>query len=86
VAQAEQLAREAVSIVKKTDGLNNHGDVILGLAAVLRLSDRRKEAVSTTEDALDLYTQKATRPRLARLASFCRNSGEHDRRASLTLP
>jgi hypothetical protein len=70
VAQAEQLAREAVSIVKKTDGLNNHGDVILGLAEVLRLSDRRKEAVSTTEDALDLYTQKGNTASVGKTCKF----------------
>jgi hypothetical protein len=86
VAQAEQLAREAVSIVKKTDGLNNHGDVILGLAAVLRLSDRRKEAVSTTEDALDLYTQKGNTASVGKTCKLLQELREHDRRASLTLP
>ena len=72
-AAAEALAREAVALVEPTDLLSHHGDAMLDLADVLRLSGRTGEAGGAACDALALYERKgnlvsAQRARL-RLAS-----------------
>jgi predicted ATPase/class 3 adenylate cyclase len=58
LAQAELLAREAVALAEKTDGLNLQGDAFLHLADALRAAGRRREAVAAAERALSLYERK----------------------------
>ena len=55
---AQQLAREAVAIVEKTDALNLQGDAIADLAEVLRLGGHIEEAADEQERALERYERK----------------------------
>ena len=55
---AEELAREAVAIIDRTDEINHQADVRRGFAEVLRLAGRAEEARSQLEQALELYEQK----------------------------
>ncbi|MBA2462344.1 MAG: AAA family ATPase [Actinobacteria bacterium] len=56
--EAEEIAREALSIVERTDLLGLQGDVLLDLGEVLRLSGREDEAHGCAERALALYERK----------------------------
>jgi class 3 adenylate cyclase len=58
LAQAELLAREAVALAEKTDGLNLQGDAFLNLADTLRAAGRSADAVKAAERALLLYERK----------------------------
>ena len=58
LGEAEALAREAVEIAERTDGLNLHGDALLDLAVVLRAAERPREAAASAERALALYERK----------------------------
>ena len=73
-AEAERLAREAVAIAERTDGLNFQGDALCDLAEVLHAAGRTDEAADALEQALDRYERKQNlamvaqvRPRLERL-------------------
>jgi tetratricopeptide (TPR) repeat protein len=55
IEEAEKLAREAVSIAEKTDWYWSHGDALIDLADVLRLSGRGGEARPVLEKAVDVY-------------------------------
>lgn len=57
-AEAEELGREAVAIIDRTDEVNHHALLRLGLAEVLWLAERPEEARSQAERALELYEQK----------------------------
>jgi tetratricopeptide (TPR) repeat protein len=74
-AEAERLAREAVTIGEGTDGLHWQGDAHADLAEVLMLSGKAGEATAALEHALDRYERKGnlvmarrTRDRLAAAA------------------
>ncbi len=56
--EAETLAREAVVIIERTDGLNLRGDAHCDLAEVLTASGRIDEAVAALEQALERYERK----------------------------
>ena len=56
--EAETLAREAVAIVERTDGLNFQGDALCDLADVLTAADRSDEAAAALTGALDRYERK----------------------------
>jgi class 3 adenylate cyclase/tetratricopeptide (TPR) repeat protein len=56
--EAERLAREAVSITERMDGLNLQGDAYCDLAAVLAAAGRTNEAAEALEQALDRYERK----------------------------
>ena len=58
LAEAEDLAREAVRLAAATDSLDMHGSSLLDLAEVLRIADRPEEAVPIVEDAFWLFEQK----------------------------
>ena len=58
IDEAEALAREAVMLAAQTDVLNLHGDALLDLGRVLRLSARTAEAAEVTDSAARLYDQK----------------------------
>jgi tetratricopeptide (TPR) repeat protein len=73
-AEAEQLAREAIAIIERTDGLTFQGDALSDLAEVLTAGGRSDEAAAALEQALDRYERKRnlvlarrTRARLAEL-------------------
>jgi class 3 adenylate cyclase len=73
-AEAEALAREAVGITERMDGLNNQGDALCDLAEVLAAAGRTEEAADALEQALDRYERKKNlaavaqmRPRLEAL-------------------
>jgi class 3 adenylate cyclase/tetratricopeptide (TPR) repeat protein len=73
-AEAEPLAREAVAITERTDGLNLQADAFGDLAEVLAAASRTAEAADALEQALDRYERKKNlamvaqvRPRLAEL-------------------
>jgi class 3 adenylate cyclase/tetratricopeptide (TPR) repeat protein len=57
-AEAQWLAREAVSIANDTDQLDRQGDAYADLAEVVRLGGKPDEAVSALEHALDRYERK----------------------------
>ena len=57
-AEAERLAREAVTIGEGTDMLNGQGDAYADLAEVLQLSGKAGEAAAELERALDRYERK----------------------------
>ena len=58
VDEAEQLAREAVDLVARTDALNRHGDSLLALAEILHVQGSEDEALENIRGALGLYEQK----------------------------
>jgi tetratricopeptide (TPR) repeat protein len=58
MGEAEELAREALDLVDRTDALNQRADVRLDLAQVLSLGGRLDQAVEAAEEAVRLYQQK----------------------------
>jgi hypothetical protein len=76
---AERLAREAVAIGDRTDGLNVQGDACCDLAEVLHAAGRRDEGDASFGVALERYERKQNlaqaaqvRDRLAVLADSAR--------------
>jgi AAA ATPase domain len=57
-ANAERLAREAVAIAERTDGLSYQGSALCDLSQVLAAAGRRHEAAGAVEQALGRYTRK----------------------------
>jgi len=57
-SEAERLAREAVSLVERTDDINMHADTLVDLALVLAAGGGAGEAVNVLNRAIDLYTAK----------------------------
>ncbi len=55
---AEKLAREAVEIIERTDGLNFQGSAFSDLAEVLTAAGRSDEAAAALAQALDRYERK----------------------------
>ena len=73
-AEAERLAREAVAISERTDGLNGKAHALSDLAEVLAAAGRTEEAAAALEQALERYERKRNlamvaqvRPKLADL-------------------
>jgi tetratricopeptide (TPR) repeat protein len=62
LADAEPLAREAVTIAADTDLLQLLGDGYCDLAQVLEAADRREEAIAAWREALDRYERKQIIP------------------------
>jgi tetratricopeptide (TPR) repeat protein len=74
LARAEALAREAVAVIERTDGLNYQGDALCDLAEVLHAAGRSDEAEAALAQALERYERKQNlamaaqvRDRLAKL-------------------
>jgi class 3 adenylate cyclase len=61
-AQAESLARQAVEIIERTDGLNYQGDSFCDLAEVLAAAGRTDEAAEAWRAAIDRYERKRNVP------------------------
>jgi class 3 adenylate cyclase len=57
-AQAEQLAREAVATIERTDALNWQGDALCDLAEVLHSAGQSDEAAAVLAQALERYEQR----------------------------
>jgi class 3 adenylate cyclase/tetratricopeptide (TPR) repeat protein len=57
-SEAEQLVREAVSIIEQTDALNMQGDNYCDLADVLEQAGNTREAQAALEHAVQLYQRK----------------------------
>jgi len=57
-AEAERLAREAVAIAERTDGLNLQGDALCDLAKVLAAAGKPDEAGAALQQALARYERK----------------------------
>jgi len=55
---AEELAREAVEIVARTDSYGEHGEALLHQAEVLRLGRKPDESRAAVEAALPLFERK----------------------------
>jgi ATP/maltotriose-dependent transcriptional regulator MalT len=61
--RAEELVREAVEIVARTDSYAEHGQTLLDQAEVLRLGGKLAESRSAVESAIVLFERKgATSP------------------------
>jgi class 3 adenylate cyclase/tetratricopeptide (TPR) repeat protein len=58
VVEGEQLGREAVDLVARTDALNRRGDSLLALGEILHLQSSEDEALESIRGALRLYEQK----------------------------
>jgi class 3 adenylate cyclase/tetratricopeptide (TPR) repeat protein len=58
VAEALQASERALKTVESTELLNDHAEVLLRQAAVLRAANRPEEAVTALEEALRLFEQK----------------------------
>jgi class 3 adenylate cyclase len=56
--EAEALAREAVAVTERTNGLNYQGDALCDLAEALTADERADEAAAALEQALDRYERK----------------------------
>jgi tetratricopeptide (TPR) repeat protein len=52
------LALEALDLVRRTDALTDHGNVLLEVAELLRRANRHEQAVARTEEALALFARK----------------------------
>jgi predicted ATPase/class 3 adenylate cyclase len=63
---AEQAAREAVSIIEGTDLLNAQGEALLDLAEVLSSAGREDEARAAATDAARRFERKGNLPSLER--------------------
>jgi class 3 adenylate cyclase/tetratricopeptide (TPR) repeat protein len=57
-AEAQLLAREAVSFWDRTDALSEQGDTLMDFAAVLSAAGRTQEARAALEQALERYERK----------------------------
>jgi tetratricopeptide (TPR) repeat protein len=66
-AEAEGLAREAVAIAERTDGLNDQGGALCDLAEVLAAAGRTEEAGAALGQALDRYERKKNLAMVAQL-------------------
>ena len=56
--QAEDLAREAVTIMGRTDYLALHADALVHLAKVLHAAGKGAEALASAQQAAELYQEK----------------------------
>jgi class 3 adenylate cyclase len=65
--EAEALAREAVTIVERTDALSFQGETWSDLADVLAASGRTDEAAGALEQAIDRFERKKNLARLAQV-------------------
>ena len=60
--EAQRLAREAVAIMERTDGLNFQGAALCDLADVLRVAGHGHEAAAALAEATDRYDRKGNVP------------------------
>jgi tetratricopeptide (TPR) repeat protein len=65
--EAERLAREAVALTERADGLNLQADALSDLAEVLAAGGRNDDAAGVLERALERYARKNNRAMIAQL-------------------
>src|SRR6266542_1691710 len=58
IDQGEALVREALTLIMRTDDLNQQGDTLVDLAEVLALGDRQAEAAQVMGEAASLFDRK----------------------------
>jgi DNA-binding SARP family transcriptional activator len=58
LTEGEELVRDALAIVERTDVLSAHGEVLLDLAEVFRAAGRGDAAAERIEEALELFDRK----------------------------
>ena len=68
--EAEQLAREAVRLIRTTDAPGWQADALIDLAEVLHRSGRQSEARVVATEARDLYAEKGNEIAAARAAAL----------------
>ena len=73
-ADAEALAREAVAIIERTDGLNFQGDALCDLAEVLACRGPSRRGCRRAREALDRYERKRNLAMVAPGARAARNA------------
>ena len=73
-AEAEELAREAVRLIRTTDAPVMQADALLDLAEVLHRSARPEEARAVAAEAKGLYELKGNTAAAARAASLLDSS------------
>ncbi len=56
--EGEALVREALTLIMRTDDLNQQGDTLMDLAEVLALGDRQPEAAQVMGEAASLFDKK----------------------------
>jgi tetratricopeptide (TPR) repeat protein len=66
-SEAEQLAREAVDWIERSDALPRQGDAYLDLAQVLEAAGNRHGAIGARHEALDRYQRKQIIPLVRRV-------------------
>ena len=70
VEEAEELARESVSLLRSTDAPVMQADVLIHLALVLRDRGQLEEARGVLEEARDLYRAKGVVPSEAKIGEL----------------
>jgi class 3 adenylate cyclase/tetratricopeptide (TPR) repeat protein len=65
--EAEQLARDAVDWIERSDALPRQGDAYCDLAQVLEAAGNRHEAIAAWHEALDRYQRKQILPLVHRV-------------------
>ncbi len=68
--EAEELARAALDIARRTDIITTLADTLMDLAEVLRISRRGEEERQVLREALDLYERKGNVVSAARTREF----------------
>jgi len=68
--EAETLAHEAVELAAATDAVNQHANVLLSYAEVLRLGNRPEIAAGAVADAVRLLEQKDNRVAITKARSL----------------
>jgi len=71
-AQAEELARAAVALARKTESPLLQAEALIELAEVLRLAGRQAEARAASDEGLALYRAKGNRVAAARTQQWAR--------------
>jgi DNA-binding SARP family transcriptional activator len=62
LSEAQRMAQEAVALAAATDTVNQHAQVLLGHADVLRLAGRAEQGTRAIEDAIRLLDEKGNLP------------------------
>jgi hypothetical protein len=70
LADAEELARQAVAMFAEAESPASYGDLWMTLARILRSAGKKEEAKSTAQKALALYELKGNQPASASARAF----------------
>jgi tetratricopeptide (TPR) repeat protein len=70
LAQAEEVARAAVEMLRETEAPNLKADALFELASVLGIAGRTAEAKQAVEEAIALYAEKGNVANVARCSAW----------------